>query len=380
MPVFVRFTGSAAPLPPTARQDAGLPLMLLLRAVAALLIVWHHFALYPPLSSWAEPLVGEALTWLQQYARSTQIFFVIGGYVMARSLQHHRWSLRGLRAFVIGRYWRLGLPYLAVILLTIPLLDVARGWVPDEVLGQPVSLPQLLAHLFFLQGLLGYEQISAGLWFVCINFQLSLLHALLLWLRDTLGQRRLDIPGLAGWVLSLLSLFHFNLDPGWDNHFIYFFPYFFLGVLIHRHLKSTGPAAALEFPLFLLVLGLALTVEWRWRLGMAAAVAMLLLWAEGRGWTHLPWRLPTLQRLGEISYSLFLVHFPVLIGVATLWSWLDWSIAETAVLGLGTAFMTSLAAAELFHRWVENPAARAGRRRKKAHQPVVETQPTAQSA
>ena len=40
------------------------PLILALRALAALVILWHHFASYPPLSAWAAPLLGPALEWL----------------------------------------------------------------------------------------------------------------------------------------------------------------------------------------------------------------------------------------------------------------------------------------------------------------------------
>ena len=40
-----------------------------LRASAALTILWHHFALYAPLSEWAAPLLGDLLSWLARYAR-----------------------------------------------------------------------------------------------------------------------------------------------------------------------------------------------------------------------------------------------------------------------------------------------------------------------
>jgi len=94
------------------------------------------------------------------------VFFVVGGYVMARSMSGSSWNLRGFRSFVVQRYCRLGLPYLGAIAMILPIYLLARDRLPDEVVGQPPSLPQLLAHLFFLQGILGYEQLSAGLWFV----------------------------------------------------------------------------------------------------------------------------------------------------------------------------------------------------------------------
>ena len=63
-----------------------------------------------------------------------------------------------------------------------------------------------------------------------------------------------------------------------------------------------------------------------------------------------------LVRLGRISYSLFLVHFPVLLLVsaaAVRWwpvgAWFD-------VAGLAAAFGLSLLAAIAMHRWVEQRA------------------------
>ena len=345
-----------------SRNLQGISLLSLLRALAAITILWHHYAIYPPLREWAAPLLAAPLDWLQEYARATQVFFVIGGYALARSLAEHRWTLQGVRVFMASRYLRLGIPYVAVIAMTLPVLVLARGWVPDEVIGQPVSMPQLLAHLFFLQGLLGHEQISAGLWFVCINFQMCLVYALLLWLRDNFSRPNVDLCVLLGWAISIASLFHFNLNEEWDNCFLYFFPYFFFGVVIQRSQGKLGVKR--EFWLFLLLLAIAMLYEWRWRLGIAAIVGLIVFLAEASGRNRLPINSPLLRRLGEISYSLFLVHFPVLILVSTLWAQLGLSGPVDAVIGLVVAFLSSIVVAEVFFRFVEKPAASAGRRKK----------------
>ena len=372
--------------PAAIRVERGhLPLLVALRAVAALIILWHHYAFYGPLSEWAGPLIGDALNWLAQHARATQVFFAIGGYVLARSLESRHWSWRETGAFIAQRYCRLGLPYLAAIALVIPACIFARGWVPDSLLGTPVSLPQFLAHLFFLQDILGYEQLSAGLWFVCINFQLCLVYAASLWLRDNVGGGRIDFVGLCGWTLALSSLFYFNLDAAaWDRWFLYFFPYFFMGVIVHRALA--GGERHGEFWLYIAVFVIAMAFEWRWRLASAVAVGVLLIIAEQRGlsarWPRSPW----IARLGEISFSLFLVHFPVLVVIAAVWARLDWNSPAAAVAGLLSAFAASIGVAFVFHRWIEIPAARISTRDfgklrqrlslpwgRKARQPVLES-------
>ncbi len=337
-----------------------LQFVIALRAIAATIIVWHHFAIYPPLREWAAPLMGDVLDWLAQHARTTQVFFVVGGYVMARSMSARCWNLRRIRSFVVQRYCRLGVPYLGAIAMILPIYVVARDWLPGQVVGEPPTLPQLLAHLFFLQGILGYEQLSAGLWFVCINFQLGLVYAASLWLRDTVGQGKVDFVGLLGWPLLAFSLFHFNLDEAWDSWWLYFFPYFFMGVVIHRSVR--GEARRLEFWLCALLFVGAMTFEWRWRLVSALVVGVVLFAVERRGLGGRWPQVRLLSWLGRISFSLFLVHFPVLVLVGALWARFDWVSAEAGVAGLLTAFGLSLLVAELFYRLVERPAARLRRR------------------
>lgn len=343
-------------LQPGRRQ---LSFIVALRAFAALIIVFHHFALYPPLREWAAPLLGDVLDWFEHHARATQVFFVIGGYVMARSMCGRQWHGRQVVSFVTERYVRLGVPYLAVIALVLPVYVFARGWVPEEVLGSPVSWAQLLAHLFFLQDILGYEALSAGLWFVCINFQLGLIFATGLWLRDGLGKGNVDFVGLAGWGLAIFSLFYANLDSTWDATALYFFPYFFMGIMVHR--AQRGGQRQLEFWLYQLLVIFAMYYEWRWRLGVALIVGLLLLASDKKGFGERWPRNRSLAWLGRISYSLFLVHFPVLILVATFWARLGWNSPSEAVGGLLAAFFLSIVVAAFFHRWIELPAAQLAR-------------------
>ena len=334
--------------------------ILALRAVAALIIVWHHYASYPPLKVWAEPLLGPLLDWLATHARATQVFFVVGGYVMALSMSQRVWRLPTLGRYAAQRYCRLGLPYLAAMALVCLAYLYGQDWLPEEVAGTPVSLPQVLAHMVFLQALLGYEHLSAGFWFVCINFQMTLIYAASLWLRDSLGRGRLNMPLLLGWPLALFSLFYFNLNAAWDGWWLYFFPYFFLGVLIHHAVHQAR--GALQFWLYAAALLAAMAFEWRWRLLSALLVGILLWHAEWRGWgTRWP-RHPAILGLGRIAYSLFLVHFPVLVFVGGLWTRLGLNSPAQATAGLGLAFVASLVAAHYFHRWVERPAAALTRR------------------
>ena len=61
--------------------------------------------------------------------------------------------------------------------------------------------------------------------------------------------------------------------------------------------------------------------------------------------------------LGQISYSIFLVHFPVLLLANTLYFQLELSSPTSVVLGLIGTLTASIATATLFYRWIESPEA-----------------------
>ncbi len=339
-----------------------------LRAFASVVILWHHFALYPPLSVQATPLLGGLVHWFHEYARSTQVFFVVGGYVMARTMSGRSWDSLAVWKFVARRYCRLGIPYLAAIVLAMAACAFGQGWLPDAVVGGAPTFPQVLAHVFFLQEPLGFDHLSAGIWFVCINFQLGIIHVAALWLRDLLTRRMklpvgspwVDVPLIAGWLISLFSLFLFHDQPGADSWAPYFYPYFFLGVLIHRAMMNRR--SEVMFWVYLAVMVTVMCHDWRWRLASALMVGLMLFLADKTGfatrWPRARW----VSRLGRVSYSLFLVHFPVLVIVSSVWARLGWTSPAAAVTGLFVAFAASVGTAFVFHRWVEEPAAALSRR------------------
>lgn len=348
--------------PPSSSPNTAPRLLFLdaLRAFGSISILLHHFALYPPLSDLAAPLLGTCLNWLENHARTSQVFFGVSGYVLARSTARKSWDLRRIGAFLIQRYCRLGIPYLATIVLVLLAYSLAYEYLPSQVTGGRVSSWQLLTHLVFLQDILGQQQLSAGFWFVCINFQLGLMYVLILAVRDSIGVTRSDPATLIGWSLAAFSLFGTNLDSSYDAWGLYFFPYFFMGVVAHRALQADGRQS--EFWLYQILFVVALCFDWRWRLVTAMLVGASLFLAEKTGWGRRWPKGRAVAWLGKISYSLFLVHFPVLVLVSTACIRFGWTSAEAAVVALSAAIALSVAAAAVFHRWVEVPAGHLARK------------------
>ncbi|MCC6706929.1 MAG: acyltransferase [Gammaproteobacteria bacterium] len=337
-----------------------------LRAVAAQLIVWHHLAFYGPLSDVARPLTPFVIDLLHHHARmAVQVFLVIGGFVTAQHLERlPRLDLRGFVREVARRYQRTGGPYLVTLLLAVAANAVADLWMDHRSISAAPSALQLLAHAFYLQDLLGYEALSAGIWYLAVDFQLFILVlAVSAGVRGALSRGSFDATttdiatrAVFG-ALGAASLFWFNRDAAFDHWAVYFFGSYFLGMLLRWTLA--GSSAPWVLAGYLAMIVAALAIDWRPRLLVAALTAVIIVLAAHR---RVLQRWPDnamVAYLGRISFSLFLVHFPICLVVNAWFSRLPLSPLQSW-LAMGFAYVASLAVAVVFHHYVEAPFQRMG--------------------
>jgi peptidoglycan/LPS O-acetylase OafA/YrhL len=339
-------------------------LINLLKAGAAQLIVLHHLAFYGPMSEHARVLFPSLIDWLSGSARiAVQVFLVIGGFLAAKSLapSGHAGYAQPLHA-IWRRYAKLVPPFLAATLIAAVASAYAAKWMSHDSISAPATLAQLSAHALLLHGVLGYPSMSAGAWYVAIDFQLYALMVLALWVAGIIeGKRPLS------WLMPLsvafgitLSLLYFNLASDWDNWAPYFFGSYGLGLMAwwaSDPRRKPGIAVLLMMMALLpAVAGLAL--EFRSRIALAAVVACVLFLfgrtktsADGRAWT-------AINGLGKISYSVFLIHFPVCLLVNAAFTRFVEPEPELQAFGMLVAWGFSLAAGATFHRWVEEPLGR----------------------
>jgi peptidoglycan/LPS O-acetylase OafA/YrhL len=347
--------------PVAERQRLGL--VDALRGLAAAVIAAHHICLYDPLPDRAAELLPQVINWFRDYGRlAVQVFFVISGVVMALSVGRTRIGPAEFARFATRRYVRLGFPYLAAILYLLAL----RALIPQQLSTFPLfdelTWELILSHLFFLQDILGYPSLSAGFWYLGIDFQFSLLFCLLILLHQGLVRalrvrsRRFDVALLLALSapFPLLSIYIFNLNPSNDVWASYYLGSLFVGVMCGWALAGRIPRGAFWAYAGAVVVGLI--VHWRSRLALALATGVLI-YCVGRGGRISDWAVrPPLRPLGRISYSLFLVHYPTTWAVESLGSRLWGDSAAAALLGMVLAFVASLAAAVVLFRLVERPS------------------------
>lgn len=329
------------------------PLVDALKVAAAQLIVLHHLAFYGPMSDHAAALAPALFDGLARHARIVvQVFLVVAGYLAARQLAPKARWLEDRPAWrLIGRrYLRLVVPYAAMLVCAVLAAAIASEWMTHDSIPAAPTWVQVIAHLLLLQDLLGIDALSAGVWYVAIDFQLYALLIGLLLLAARLRARA--APWLVG-ALVALSLLVVNRDARWDMAAPYFLGAYGLGVLAAWHRPGT------RWPLWVVaaIVVLALWIEWRSRIALAGATAFALaLWA-GRGRpSH------ALAYWADRSYALFLIHFPVLLLVNAAFT--RWAPATPGVqlAGVLLAWAASLLAAILFYRLVESRGARSSLR------------------
>lgn len=353
--------------PPAAATHHRLPGIDALKGLACALIILHHLAFYGPMSDVVYPHLSILTDWLYHHGRmAVQVFLVVGGFLAAGSLAPAGVAVSGRAGrLILGRYQRLLKPYLVALAVSVLVAALVRPWFDHASVSGTPHAWQLLAHVLLLQDVLEQEALSAGVWYVAIDFQLFVMSVLIFSLSRRLQKTFPDRscwPSCVGMalvtVLAVLSLFIFNLQAELDMTGLYFFGAYALGMLAFWISRAARPGPWL---LGLAALGaLALLLDFRERLAVALAVAFALVWLQQRLATPRPRRwllhrgLAPLEKLGTMSYSIFLIHFSVCLLVNAVVShfWPTQVLANAA--GLFAAFGLSLAAGRALYRGVES--------------------------
>ena len=329
-----------------------MPLIDAFKAIASQLIVLHHLAAYGPLVGAAQEVAPGTIGWFYDYARiAVQVFLVVAGFLAARAMSPQGGALAGSPwPLIAKRYVRLAIPYFVAIALAVAGAALARVWMNDEAIPAPPTLAQLAAHALLLQSVLGFDSLSAGLWYIAIDFQLFALMTLLLWAGRLGGGAPVLVLAMAA-----AALFWFNRNENLDNWAIYFFGSYGLGAAAwwagDRRRLSAWAAVVTCLAIA------ALVIDFRLRIAVALAVAMALAFSQRSGLLESWPEWPVLAFLGRISYSLFLVHFPICLLANALFVRLGLSAPGVALAFMALAWGASIAVATLFYRWVEKPAA-----------------------
>lgn len=325
-----------------------------MRAIGSLAIVAHHLAFYGPMSDIVAQAVPGLMAVLVQYARlAVHMFFVLGGFFTAAHLApegtalHVPW-LHNVRR----RYLRLVMPYMVAVIFAMWVTACVRPWFDHDSLSQAPDVLQILAHAVFMQDVFGIPALSAGVWYVAIDFQLfvftaflsSVVLARIPWLAERM-------PYIMLGCMSV-SLFFVNLHPEYDVYFMYFMGSYGLGMLAWWAIQARDPRVLVGSMVLLCVS--ALWYQFRLPLAVALCTALFLVVAGRHQWlTRWPAQSCWVW-IGQRSYSIFLIHFGVCVAFNAVWSHAFPEGVYANMLGMVLAFFASIAAGNLLYRSVES--------------------------
>ncbi|WP_033286513.1 acyltransferase family protein [Streptomyces sp. NRRL F-525] len=307
---------------PVRRQVLGLDG---LRGLAALYVVLFHCWLYafPGYPDSSAPRVLDVL----MFGRIAVVFFlVLSGFSLAISPARHGWRSGGVAQFLRRRAWRILPPYWAALALS---LAISLFVVPASHYGPPDG-SSLLVYGLVLQDVFFAPTPNGAFWSIGVEAELYLLFPLVLLVR-----RRFSAAAAVACV-TLPVVVRGLLAPGsnpveGDNWLApHLAPVFVAGVVGAgivvaservRRLPWGWFAVLAALPVLALgfVQGSVWTVRHYFWIDLAIAPAMtMLIAAVATGQPAFLVRLLTtrpLQRLGDFSYSLYLIHLPIVLVV-----------------------------------------------------------------
>lgn len=341
------------------------------RGWASLVVVIYHCSLI------AMPHLDNSLAaWLTQSpaklafagTEAVLVFFVLSGFVVALPVLRDGFSW--LRYYPT-RVLRLYLPVWASIVLATALITLVPrdpSTMPEDSWMQNTQATSVTWGSFFDEALLltkSYD-INNVLWSLRWELIFSLALPAFVVLAVVLRRHAL----IAAVVASALTVVGRIIDV----EALVYLPVFMLGTLMAVRLDDLlrwvrRPRHAAFWPCLMAIALAMLIASWlarpvaapgsilgRTMWGLAGVGAVLVIVAA-MGWPRLRSSLErqAAQWLGKVSYSLYLVHVPLIATLAYLWGSENWAVV--AAVGIPA----SLLLAGVFHRIVEGPAHRLAR-------------------
>lgn len=322
------------------REDGRIDYIDGLRGIAVLAVVLDHAAQWNPGlpdQSWA------LFLFLRQGAHGVDLFFIISGFCLSyptlrRYTQSGQLKL-DVACYAIRRIVRIVPPfYAAIIALSgFTVILSIHGSIPED---SPLSLggtqpAALLMQSTFLADLAHQNPVAGAFWSLFVEFRWYLIFpfALMLILKKPVF---LAVTS----VLLLVSLFHVT-----KSRDVLYLPIFMLGLCSAQYATCRSACRIPWFPTGCVLATLAYVTEPYLLLGNALAGCASFCFVNaaivpGR-WQRLL-SLRPLVALGTVSYSVYLVHEPVLWEVERLLPGAPWlvSYALGSVIGVasGVAF------------------------------------------
>jgi peptidoglycan/LPS O-acetylase OafA/YrhL len=360
-----------------------------LRGLLALWVAFSH--LFAWCGFWETTLprpLGKVWPVFIEASAAVDTFIILSGFAISFLLHKRAQSYGG---FMTGRVFRIYPVYLVCLVLGIastwltPFITATASWqgtIYFEWIRQLAASESAAFgahtfwHLTLLNGLLPRQflpdatgTLLTPAWSITLEWQYYLLAPFI---------ARLVFSSTGLLALTIFAALGSHFASKWQNPQLAFFPahlpLFLIGIgSYHFHARVSASEKGGSGPVLAVVILITAAVLLKWH------SVGLVLWALGFGcilargndpFSKLLALLrrillhPLLQKLGKISFPLYLVHWPIIIGLLALLLRVHPEISSGMALILlgGIGFPIILAAAWLLHRFVELPGMAMGKK------------------
>ncbi len=358
-------------MPPVKAEQRRLPELDSLRGLAALVVVFYHFVLmWPPLLDSLNPIQWHGIHMtlllhpLYTGHEAVVLFFVLSGLVL--SFPYIRGRAQSYTIFLTRRILRIYGPYLGALALSIVGAAIwhgnhGRGTWQSMFWSEPVRWKLVLQHIAFL-GVYDWNQFDFVIWSLIDEMRISIIFPFLALLVLRVRSATALLLAAAASLLAMVAVRH---QPELSATFnlmitVHYVAFFILGILLAMHLKKISDRfrrlpAAVQAGIFAAAFLLYNFTSPFARLRDSMPLFMAADWcvAVGAlGYIVVGLNAPPAQRflnsagprfLGKISYSLYLIHAPVLLALTfsvrnRLSPWAQFPIYLVATLLLSYVF------------------------------------------
>ena len=354
-----------APARPAVR-DTWLPFIHGLRGIAALAVAVFHCYAATPVGDRLGTSVPSILNGAVNLGfLGVDLFFVISGFVISLTLYGKLSSAGEWGRFFLRRQLRLDPPYWTAIFLSILSAIVVNRIHPNTQAPVP-GIVAVVAHLFYLQDFLGIKPIAGIFWTLCLEIQFYLFFGALVLVKDLapISGRAFAWLMLPLFVLSLICFW--GLIPSFRGLFIPRWFEFFTGVVLflrwRAHISRTELFAYLGCALIFVLINRPTDNEIASVTTVSIVLIALVFLLAIEGGHMGSWLNSSFFRyMGNISYSLYLMHAVVGIRILKIVVGSQDSPLRAFLLFLG-ALLISVVAADLTYRMIERPSMRLSHR------------------
>ncbi|PFN85273.1 acyltransferase [Bacillus thuringiensis] len=306
-----------------------------IRGLAALTVVFGHFCLMLP--SLPNSIKFSPLRFLWAGGEAVIVFYVLSGFVLSMALYHSKTNYWG---YLIKRFVRIYIPYYFWIIVTFVLFILfssyevvgLRDWFYDRWQGSITKL-DILNHFVLLNNFFT-ENYNPVIWSLAQEMRISIVFSLLFLLFYKLNWKKTILFALSFSLISVvLNMLHIGKAEGFYNGYadtLHFTSMFMVGMLLfkyqekliysYRNMKKfkKGFLITLGVILYLysiLIYGFSrndttfLIKDW----GVVMGVSIFIIMAMSNLKVKAFLNKSVFVYLGEISYSIYLCHFPIMM-------------------------------------------------------------------